>query len=279
MDVKNKVVAITGGARGIGRATAAEFLAAGAKVAIGDLDAELAQQTATQLGGRVVGLPLDVVDADSFARFLATTEDELGPVDILVNNAGIMPTGPFLDESQKTTDRLIDINIHGVLNGSRLAGHRFVARGRGHIVNVASVAGVHTEAQMATYCGTKHFVVGFTVSLYRELRPRGIGVTCVLPGFINTELSAGTKIPAWARPIATAEPADVARGIVAAVEKNGVKATVPAALGVLIKTMSLMPERARFAAAQAMRFDDVVGGADQTARAAYHRRLTDQENR
>jgi short-subunit dehydrogenase len=283
VEIANKVVAVTGGARGIGRATAEAFIAKGAHVAIGDLDADLANDAAVQLaaktGAGVIGLPLDVADADSFARFLDAAETALGPIDVLVNNAGVMPTGPFLDEEQKTTDRMIDINVHGVLNGSRLAGHRFVTRRRGHIVNIASVAGIHTEAGMATYCGTKHFVVGFTVSLYRELHEQGVNVTCVLPGFINTELSAGTKVPGWARPIATAEPEDVARGIVAAVEKNRVTAVIPASMGVLLKSMSLLPPKARFAAARATKFDQVVAGADAASRTVYNRRIAEQENK
>jgi short-subunit dehydrogenase len=283
VELAGKVVAVTGGARGIGRATAEAFLAKGARVAIGDLDTELAYKTSAALaattGERVAGLPLDVTNADSFASFLDAAEHELGPLDVLVNNAGIMPTGSFLDESQKTTDRMIDINVYGVLNGSRLAGNRFTARRRGHIVNIASVAGIHTESGMATYCGTKHFVVGFTVSLYRELREHGVDVTCVLPGIINTELSAGTNVPRWAKPIATAQPDEVARGIVTAIEKNRVTVAVPASMGALLKTMSLLPPRARFAVAHATRFDQLVAGADAATRTVYQRRLTEQENR
>src|SRR5437588_5868729 len=92
-----KVVAITGGARGIGRATAAALIAQGARVAIGDIDAGLAEATASELGSGTVGLPLDVTDRDSFAAFLDDTEKRLGPLDVLINNAGIMPIGPFVE--------------------------------------------------------------------------------------------------------------------------------------------------------------------------------------
>jgi NAD(P)-dependent dehydrogenase (short-subunit alcohol dehydrogenase family) len=283
MDLTEKVVAITGGARGIGRSTAEAFLARGAKVAIGDVDAELSAKAAAELGAapgaRVAGLAVDVRDTDSFATFLDAVEAGYGPLDVLVNNAGIMPTGPFLDETQQTTDRLIDVNVHGVLNGSRLAGRRFAARGAGHIVNVASVAGIHAEAQAATYCGTKHFVVGFTESLYRELRAHGVGVTCVLPGVINTELSAGTKVPRWAKRIAIAEPKDVAAGVVTAVEKDRVKVVVPASLGALVKSISWLPLKTRFGLLHAVRFDELIGGADPHLRAVYHRRLAEQATR
>lgn len=278
MDLTDKVVAITGGARGIGLATAKAVLAEGAKVALGDLDTELAEKQAVELGGdpAVVGLPLDVSDPASFAAFLDDVEARLGRLDVLVNNAGIMPTGPFVDESPTMSRRMIDVNVYGVLNGSRLAAARFVPRGAGHIVNIASLAGITGEPGMATYCGTKHFVVGFTESLHRELRPHRVGVSLVLPGIINTELSAGTKVPGWARPLATAEPEDVAAGIVAAVSKDKPRKTVPATLGALLKSVSLLPDTPRFAVAHAVRFDRLVSGADPDARAAYHRRLAEE---
>src|SRR5205814_2293901 len=120
-----QVVAITGGARGIGRATAAALIAQGARVAIGDIEASLAEQTGTELGSGTIGLPLDVTDRDSFDGFLTTVEHRLGPLDVLINNAGIMPIGPFVEEKDATARRMVDINIHGVIFGSKLALERF----------------------------------------------------------------------------------------------------------------------------------------------------------
>ena len=97
--LNGQVVAITGGARGIGRATAAALIAQGARVGIGDIDAPLAEKTATELGGGTIGLPLDVTDRTSFTAFLDEVERQLGPLDVLVNNAGIMPIGPFVEET------------------------------------------------------------------------------------------------------------------------------------------------------------------------------------
>ena len=112
-NVHDKIVAITGGARGIGRATATEFATAGAKVAIGDLDVELTEKVAVDIGNatgaRVVGLPLDVTQQLSFEQFVNDAEAALGPIDVLINNAGIMPTGLFIDEEPSATDRIIDI--------------------------------------------------------------------------------------------------------------------------------------------------------------------------
>src|ERR1700753_562590 len=135
-----RVVAVTGGARGIGRATASALIAQGARVAIGDIDAPLAEKTASELGSGTVGLPLDVPSRESFDAFLTEVENRLGPLDVLVNNAGIMPIGPFVDETDSTAQRLVDINLHGVIYGSKLALERFMPRGRGHLVNIASVA-------------------------------------------------------------------------------------------------------------------------------------------
>src|SRR5690349_14772940 len=124
------VVAITGGARGIGRATAAALIAQGARVAIGDIDAALAERTAQELGSGTVGLPLDVTDRTSFATFLDEVESRLGALDVLINNAGIMPIGPFTEELDATAIRMIDINLHGVIFGSKLALERFIPRNR-----------------------------------------------------------------------------------------------------------------------------------------------------
>ena len=166
-----KVVAITGGARGIGRATAAALIAQGARLAIGDIEAALAEQTAQELGSGTIGLPLDVTDRASFERFLNEVEERLGPLDVLVNNAGIMPVGPFLEETDAMAERIIDINLHGVIFGSKLALARFVERGRGgHLVNIASSAGKTGIPGGATYSATKHAVVGLSEAIRGEFR-------------------------------------------------------------------------------------------------------------
>ncbi|MFE3321025.1 SDR family NAD(P)-dependent oxidoreductase [Nocardia sp. NPDC059195] len=276
--LQGRVVLITGAARGIGLATAEAFAAAGATVTIGDIDGDLSKSSAAALAARssakVIGLRVDVTDRESFAAFFAEAEALVGAADILINNAGIMPTGYFVDESPELTDRQIDINVRGVTNGSHLAATRFVNRGKGHIVNIASVAAITAEPGLATYTGTKHFVLGFTDALRRELHPHGVGVTVVLPGFINTELSEGTVVPRWAHALACREPEDVAAGIVAAVRADSSRATIPASLGILIKTMSLLPARARHAVQHALHFDTTMTGADPEQRAAYHRRIS-----
>src|ERR687889_314569 len=116
-----KVVAITGAARGIGKATAAALVAKGCRVAIRDLDYELAEKTAAELGGGTVALPLDVTDRASFERFLDEAERRLGPVDAVINNAGIMPVTPFAEEGEDSIRRQIEINFVGVATGTQLA--------------------------------------------------------------------------------------------------------------------------------------------------------------
>src|SRR5947209_5320630 len=209
------VVAITGGARGIGRATASALIAQGARVAIGDIEAQLAGQTAAELGSGTVGLPLDVTDRDSFAAFLDQVEDRLGPLDVLINNAGIMPIGPFVEETDATAKRMIDINLHGVIFGSKLALERFLPRGRGHLVNIASSAGKAGFPGGATYCATKHAVVGLSEAIRAEVRNTNIDVSVVMPVVVNTELGSGLPNTRGVKPV---EPEDVAAAIVEALQ-------------------------------------------------------------
>ena len=195
-----QIVAITGGARGIGRATAAALIAQGARVAIGDIDAELAGTTATELGAGTLGLALDVTSRDSFSAFLDEVESQLGPLDVLINNAGIMPIGPFVEETDATAERMVDINLHGVILGSKLAIERFLPRRRGHLVQIASAAGKFGIAGGATYCATKHAVVGLSEALAMELRDTGIDISVVMPTVVNTELGSGLPRRARSRP-------------------------------------------------------------------------------
>ena len=189
-----ETAAITGAARGIGRATAEAFLRQGMRVAIGDVDFDAAAQHRRGAWRRARWRStLDVTDRDSFAAFLDGAEEQLGPLDVLVNNAGIMQVGRFIDEDDLTARRMIDINLHGVILGMKLALERMIPRDRGHIVNIASQAGKFGAPGGATYSATKHAVVGLTEAVRGELRLMGahIDLSYVMPFVVNTELGSG----------------------------------------------------------------------------------------
>ena len=265
-----QVVAITGGGRGIGRATAAALIAKGARVAIGDIDAPLAERTASELGSGAIGLPLDVTDKASFTEFLDQVESRLGPLDVLVNNAGIMPVGPFVDESDAATEKLVAINVMGVIIGSRLALERFRPRGRGHIVQLASMAGKVGFPGGATYCATKHAVVGLTETLRAELRGTGIEVHQVLPIGVNTELYSGVP---QARGFKTPEPEHVAAAIVELLQTGRFEQYVPRYVGAVVRMQAVMPRRVAEAVARITHADRLLLSSDPSARAAYDARM------
>lgn len=234
--LQGKRVAITGGARGIGLATAQALREQGAQVVVGDIDAAACEDVATRLG--IPALRLDVTDRASFAEFLDRAEEELGGLDVLVNNAGVMPIGALVDESDEVTRRILDINTYGVITGTKLAAQRMVLRGTGHIVNVASMAGEMYSPGLATYCASKFAVVGFTDAIRVELAASGVKVSAVLPTFVNTELTAGTSgIPGFRN----AEPEDIAAGIVALVAKPKAKVRVTRAAGMLLGSQKHLP--------------------------------------
>ncbi len=265
-----KVVAITGGARGIGRATAVALVSQGARVAVGDIDEELVQRTAQDLGGGTIGLRVDVTSRPSFEAFLNEVETRLGPLDVLINNAGIMPVGPFAEESDATAKRMIDINLHGVIFGSKLALGRFLPRGSGHLVNIASIAGKGGAANGATYSATKHAVVGLCDALRQELKGSGVGITVVMPVGVNTELYSGVK---QIRGIKTPEPEDVARAIVDALQYNHYAVFVPKVMDPLVRSAALLPTRLADMVNHFLRVDQALGSPDKAARAAYDARL------
>ncbi len=267
-----KIVAITGGARGIGRATAAALIAQGARVAIGDIDAPLAQTTAAELGSGTLGLPLDVTDRASFAAFLSEVETRMGPLDALINNAGIMPIGPFVAETDATADRMIEINLRGVIIGSKLALERFLPRGRGHLVNVASVAGKGGFPGGATYCATKHAVVGLSEAIRAEVRSTAIDVSIVMPVVVNTELGSGLQ---KSRGVKVVEPEDVAHAIVEALQSGRVNVYVPRNIEVLFRLMNVVPRSVADFITKLLKGDQVLVNPDQMLRAAYVQRTSD----
>jgi len=259
-----RVVAVTGGARGIGAAVAAEVVRRGGRVAIGDLDAAGATAAAAGLGERAAGFPLDVTDAGSFAAFLDAAEDSFGPLDVLVNNAGIMWVGRFDEEPEAFAIRQFDVNVHGVLRGMKLAAARMRARGRGHIVNVASSASKIAPPGEASYCASKHAVYGYSVAVREELRGSGVEVSVVMPVVVETELAAGTSAGRGS----TLQPADVARAVADTIERPRFDVFVPRSLTLFVRTLALLPHRARVRLAR-FAVPDQVHDTDYSARRGY----------
>ncbi len=264
-----KVAVVTGGGRGIGKALALALASEGCRVAIGDVDAVSAEQAATELGAGAVGLHVDVTDRPGLTAFLDDVERRLGPIDIMVNNAGIMTVGPFDEESDATAIRLLEINLHGVIYGTKEAIRRMQPRGTGHIVNVASSAGKTGFPHLATYCATKHGVVGLSEAVRAELRGTGVDISVVMPNIVQTELSAGlVETPAFKN--STVD--DVADGVVDALKLNRFDVFVPKSIGPTWAVMNLVPRRAREAVGRALKIDRALTQADHEARAAYEAR-------
>jgi short-subunit dehydrogenase len=258
-------VAVTGGARGIGLATARAFAAAGSRVFIGDLDADLAEEAATAIGGR--GFRLDVRSRESFAEFLAAIDT---PLAVLVNNAGIMPAGRFAEEDDAITEAILDINVKGVLIGTKLALPGMLDRGHGHIVNVGSYLGKVPAAGLATYCASKHAVVGFSEALRDELAGTGVTTTVVLPAAVRTELTAGVKLGGL---LPTVDPEDIASAVVASCTHRRAVVAVPAWMRAYEPTTALVPDRLVAAIRGRLTRDRVLRTLDTSARSGYEERV------
>jgi NAD(P)-dependent dehydrogenase (short-subunit alcohol dehydrogenase family) len=267
--LSGKVVAITGGGRGIGRAMARALAASGARVAVGDLDTASAEAVAAELGPAHLGLHLDVTDRPGFTAFLDEVERRLGPLDVLVNNAGIMPVTPLVEEDDASVTRQLEINLHAVIHGTREAMRRMVPRRTGHIVNVASLAGRVGFPHLATYCATKHGVVGLSEAVRSELRGTGVEVSVVMPGIVRTELAAGLHD---SKAVKSVMPEDVAAEVVSALKAPRFDVFVPRSSGGLIAATHLVPRRVRESISRALGSDDALLKADRGQREAYEAR-------
>ncbi|ORW01025.1 SDR family oxidoreductase [Mycobacterium kyorinense] len=271
-NIRGKTVVITGAARGIGYATAKALLARGARVVIGDRDVDVLEQAVKELRslGAVSGHPLDVTDRESFAAFLDKARaDGGGHVDVLINNAGVMPVGPFLELSQDAIRSSIEVNFYGVLTGCQLVLPEMVKRRSGHIVNIASMAGMVAVPGQVVYAGTKFAVVGLSSAMADEFAPQGVDVTAVLPTFTNTELISGTTTTAATKPV---QPEDVAAAIVKVLDKPKPQVSVPGLSRYVGLLTMLLPVRARRWLGKKAGTDTVFLNLDSTARAAYENR-------
>jgi NAD(P)-dependent dehydrogenase (short-subunit alcohol dehydrogenase family) len=261
-------IIVTGGARGIGRATVERFARQGASVAVGDLDPELAEEVAAPYGDRVVAAGLDVTDPASWREFLDRV-GHLGPWDVLVNNAGIMPLGPVLKEPDAVTRAIFEVNVHGPINGVKAVTPGMVERGSGHVVNVASAVGRLAVPDGATYSASKFAVVGFSEAIRQELAPLGVDVSVILPTVVQTELAAGVPAAKGIKPV-TAD--DVAKAIESVVRRPRAEVWVPNWVQGATKLTQALPRRVQDLLARVNDASTVLTQADPAARAAYEER-------
>jgi NADP-dependent 3-hydroxy acid dehydrogenase YdfG len=270
--IKGKTIVITGAARGIGFATARALLARGAQVVIGDRDLATLEAAVGRLSelGLASGHPLDVTDPESFATFLdKARSDGDGHVDVLINNAGVMPIGAFLEQSDEAIRTSIEVNFCGVLTGCRLVLPEMVRRRSGHIVNVASLAGVMAVPGQVVYAGTKFAVVGLSTALADEFAPHAVEVTVVMPPFTNTELISGTRPVSANKPV---EPEDIAAAIVKVLDKPKTHVSVPGAVRLPLTVIAMLGPRGRRWVQRRTGSDRVFLDFDSDVRRSYEER-------
>ena len=194
MRLKDKVAIITGGSRGIGFATADKFLKEGASVVLAASSQESADVAVDKLKEKypnaiVAGISPNLASMESVRKAFKEATEKYGCVDILVNNAGISENTSFMDYTEETFDKVMDLNVKGVFNTTRVAAECMVARGKGVILSTSSMVSISGQPSGFAYPASKFAVNGLTVSLARELGPKGIRVNAVAPGYIDTDMT------------------------------------------------------------------------------------------
>jgi len=219
IDLKNKVVVVTGGGSGIGQEMCKLFAAEGAHVVVADINQQGIEETIGMLEGNNPGLAviLDVSNEDSWAALHEQVMSSYGRIDVLCNNAGVLRVGPF--ETSAIDDWFIQsrVNVDGVILGCKTFVTDFVNQGSGHIVNTASLSGLIAVPDCSTYTACKFAVVGFSQSLAYELAEKGVQVSILCPGAVDTPMNYGVDFPAEDRLI---PPAYVANLVVENVIAN-----------------------------------------------------------
>jgi uncharacterized protein len=214
VNLGGRTALVTGASGGLGQAIARALARRGASVVLTARRAEVLEPLAAELGGRAIAC--DLSDRDALERLV----DEAGPVDVLVANAGIPGSGRIDSFSVEEIDRALDVNLRAPIILTRLLADGMAARGGGHIVLMSSLNGKSAPPGTPVYAATKFGLRGFAQSLRQDLRPAGIGVSAIFPGFIRDAglfHDAGVKLPAYVR---TKAPDDVGRAVVNAIEKD-----------------------------------------------------------
>lgn len=225
MSLQNKVILVTGASSGIGESTARELAARGARVFLGARRTDRLEQIVAEIraaGGTADFRALDVTSLEDFQSFVAQAEQTLGPVDVLVNNAGIMPLSPFHALKIDEWNRMIDVNIRGVLHGIAATITAMRERRKGHIINVSSIGGHQVWPACGVYCGTKFAVLAISEAL--RLENKDVRVTVISPGVVESELANTITDPATAQAIddfrtVALKPDAIARAVAYAIDQ------------------------------------------------------------
>lgn len=217
-----KIAIVTGAGQGIGRAIAEKLAGEGATVVVTDINEATAKETAETIGGGAVGIRTDVTSRESVEAMVEQVSADLGRIDVLVNNAGWDKAGPFVDSDPADWDRVIAINLYGVLNTSKAVLPLMAAQGSGSVVNLASDAGRVGSSGEAVYSAAKGGVIAFTKATAREMARAGVNANCICPGPTDTALfaSVGGDNPKLREALTKAipfrrlaEPADLANAV------------------------------------------------------------------
>jgi short-subunit dehydrogenase len=239
VNLAGRTVLLTGATGGLGHAIARRLRAAGAELVLTGRRTEVLEPLAAETGAR--SLAVDLADADAVARLAAECAD----VDVLVSNAGLPGTGQLTSFSVEQIDRALAINLRAPMVLARVLGERMVARRSGHIVFMSSLAGKVGPPRSSVYSATKFGLRGFAQSLREDLRPSGVGVSAIFPGFVRDAgmfHDTGTKLPPG---VGTVSPQDVADAVVRAIERNrGEVDVAPVGLRAGAKAAGLAPDLA-----------------------------------
>ncbi|MBK5229627.1 MAG: SDR family oxidoreductase [Thermoleophilia bacterium] len=268
--VAGKVVALTGGARGIGHETVKLLAAVGAKVGVGDLDLSLVEDSLAEVPGETAGFVVDVTSRDSFQTFIDDVEQRLGPIDVLINNAGVMSLSPLTDEPDEISDRMLDINLRGPMLGMKIVIPRMLARQNGHVITIVSSAGRFGVAGAAMYSASKFGAYGLTESAASEYANTPLHFSAICPVVVRTELTSG--VTGRTRGAPTLEPQDVARAVLKTIEKPRMQVFVPGSVRFMHLLSQVLPRRLRRLAERASGADTLLVDIDRDARAHYNRR-------